>query len=247
MFSGKSIMPIKSAMKSGALACAAIAMAASAAANAGVVIKSSGPSASQYPVGKKIDDSGRITLKAGDSVTIMANGGTREIRGAGTHRVAERGVSKRSTFAALTKQRSNSRVRTGAARTGTGPLSSVRSNLWYVDVTESGPVCVADFSAVRMWRPERELEATYVVANSNSAEHLHVTFAEKTMIADWDAARMPLSENSPYTISGPGNVEPVTITFAALDAVPDNPEDLATALIEKGCTSQLELLATKMM
>lgn len=245
MFSVKPIVSLKSALKTGALACAGIAMAASVAANAGVVIKSSGPSASKYPVGAKVADNGRITLKAGDSVTIMANGGTRVIKGAGTHRVAKRGVSKRSTFTALTQQRANSRVRTGAARNGSG--TPLRPNIWYVDVSESGTVCVADLSAVRVWRPSGELEATYVIVGADSAEHLHVSFPEKAMIASWDAASMPLVEGAPYSITGPGNAEPVTVSFAALGEEPDNPEDLAAALIENGCTSQLELLATKMM
>ena len=51
-----------------ALAGATIAIAAPEAAQAGTVVKSSGPSAAQYPVGKKLKDTDRITLKDGDSI-----------------------------------------------------------------------------------------------------------------------------------------------------------------------------------
>ncbi|MFZ1742969.1 MAG: hypothetical protein WAT93_08950, partial [Pontixanthobacter sp.] len=241
MFSAKAIL------KTAAFAGSAIAATLSGMATAGVVIKSSGPSASQYPVGSKVDDNGRITLKAGDSVTVMSNGGTREIQGAGTHSVAQRGISKRSTFAALTNQRANSRVRTGAARTAGGVASLVRDNIWDVDVTQSGAVCVLDLSAVRMWRPGREAASTYVIASSNSADHLHVSFPENVMVANWDAERMPLVEGAPYTITGPSNGEPVSVSFVKMADEPADPEQMAAALIEKGCTSQLELLATKLM
>ena len=221
-------------------------MAVSGAANAGVVIKSSGPSASQYPVGKKLDDAGRIVLKAGDSVTVLADGGTRVISGAGTHRVAERGISKRSTFAALTRERSKSRVRTGATRGQIGDETLSRSSIWYVDVSQSGTMCVSDMSAVRMWRPGREQDSTYVIASASSPEHVHVSFPKDVMIADWDAALMPLSDGAEFSITGPGG-EPVTLKFAQLEAMPETPEDMADALIAKGCTGQLELLASTLM
>ena len=84
------------------------------AAQAGVVVKASGPSVGQFPVGKKLDDSSTVSLKAGDSITVLTANGTKVITGPGQFTVGVRGESKRSTFAVLTRQASGARVRTGA-------------------------------------------------------------------------------------------------------------------------------------
>lgn len=82
----------------------------------GVVMESSGPSAEKFPRGLVLDDTARITLKAGGAVSIMRQNGLRELKGPGTFVIGQSGVSRRSTFAALTRARPNRRVRTGAVR-----------------------------------------------------------------------------------------------------------------------------------
>ena len=101
---------------------AALALAIPAAAEAAIVVASSGPSAATYPVGRKLDDAGTITLRAGDTLTVLDGKGTRVLRGAGTFPVAAAAgtPAKSATFAVLTMQRSAQRVRTGAVRTGVG-------------------------------------------------------------------------------------------------------------------------------
>lgn len=234
------------------VACAALAVSAAAlvtpeAAEAGVVIKSSGPSAGSFPVGKKVDDQGRITLKAGDSVTILSNGKTRIISGAGTHRIAQRGAAKRSTYSILTRKQASTRSRAGVSRGTEGGQTPQRSNIWHVDVSQSGTMCVSDPAAVSMWRPGFGMASTYVVANASSPEHVHVSFASDSMTTPWDAARMPITDGAQYTITGPDGTEPVAITFAVFDSEPVGPEAMAEALIAKGCTGQLDLLAAALM
>src|SRR6185369_4761891 len=101
---------------------AALALAIPAAAEAAIVVASSGPSAATYPVGRKLDDAGTITLRAGDTLTVLDGKGTRVLRGAGNFPVAAAAgtPAKSATFAVLTMQRSAQRVRTGAVRTGVG-------------------------------------------------------------------------------------------------------------------------------
>ncbi|WP_128891018.1 hypothetical protein [Erythrobacter sp. HKB08] len=240
MFSAKSLR------KAIALAGGALALSLAGGAQAGVVVKSSGPSASKYPVGKKLDDAGTVTLEEGDTLTILADGGTRVIRGPGTHRVAARGTSRRSTFARLTSQRSRSRVRTGATRAPTGTASPTSSNLWYVDVSKSGTMCVPSLSDVQLFRPGGDQASTYMISSTTTPEHLHVTFAKDQSLAGWDAERMPFSEDAEYVITGPTG-EAQTITFRTLAEPADTPEGLAEQLIEKGCMAQLDLLAEKMI
>ncbi len=219
------------------LAMAAAAIAGSA--QAGVVVSSSGPSAAQFPAGKKLEDNASITLKAGDTVTVLTSGGTRVIKGAGVHRVAAAGDSKRSTFAVLTRQRSAQRVRTGAVRGSATAAPAERSpNLWYVDVSRSGAMCVASADAVRLWRPGGAAAAVYTVGP------VQVQFADSARDVAWDVAAMPITEGASYSISGPDGGSTNVIKFVMLDTVPEEPDDLAERLIEKGCTNQLELLTS---
>lgn len=226
------------------VALAGAALAASA--QAGVVVSSSGPSAGQFPAGKKLDDNSSITLRAGDTVTVLTSGGTRVIKGAGVHLVGAAGESKRSTFAVLTRQRSATRVRTGAVR-GTGPATGAADrspNLWYVDVSRSGTMCVASPDAVRLWRPGGETAAVYTLAGG--AQPIEVTFAESARDVAWDAAALPVTDGAKYSIAAADGGSTNVVNFVMLDTVPEEPEDLAARLIDKGCTNQLELLALAM-
>lgn len=223
-----------------AIGVSALALAAPAA--AGVVVKSSGPSASTFPVGKKMKDNDRITLKAGDTVTVLTSSGTRVLKGAGTYRVGARGKSTRVRFANLTRDRS--RARTGAARAGSGEKRS--PNLWFVDVTKSGNVCVTDLANVTLWRPETEQDQTIVVSRSSSEFTYPITFDGQASTRQIDNARLALQEGSEYTINGAGGETATTVTFAVVETTPDNAEAMADTLIAQGCTLQLDLLAKTM-
>ena len=226
-------------------ACAGLAVAAPAV--AGVVVKSSGPSAKQYPVGKKLDDAGSITLKAGDSVTILTAAGTRVVSGAGTHAVGGKGASKRSTFAVLTRQRSGAKVRTGAVRAGGSTVAATNPNLWNLDVASPGKLCVADTGAINLWRADNATEATYMFGRANSDFHVHVTFDAGSSQASLSGEELPLTTGQPYTLSGPTGMPARTVEFVVLDDAPEDAEGLAAALAANGCQSQLDLLADKMM
>lgn len=227
-----------------ALALAGTGMAA----QAGMVIKSSGPSAGKYKPGTQLEAGSQITLKAGDSVTVLDKAtGTQVISGEGTHRVGKRGTSKRQTFAVLTRKSSSRRGRVGAIRGGATPASTVRSpNLWYVDVSQSATVCVSSPEAVRLWRPGTEGDSTYVVANANSPDHVHISFTDGEMDTNWDLERLPLSDGTTYLLTGPDGGEASEVTFKMLPEASDDAEVLAQQLIEKGCGNQLDLLTSAM-
>lgn len=237
----------KSFQSTGLLAGAGLALALSVPAQAGVVIKSSGPSAAQFPVGKKVDDKGRITLKDGDSVTVLTNGRTRVIRGAGTHRVAARGSSKRSAFDNLTRQRSSARSRAGVARGSNPGMPINRPGLWDVDVTYAGPMCFAPGVGVRLWRPDADGAVSYLVTGPDAAEPIRVSFDDSETSADWDMSRISGAGDARYLFSGAAGSPPVEITFMQLETLPQTPEAMAEALIAKGCTGQLDLLGSAMM
>lgn len=228
-------------------ACTAMALAGAAlmlpvAAMAGVVVKSTGPSATKYPVGTKLEDDASITLKAGDVVTVLTADGTRVIRGAGTFRVGDRPKVAADRFASLTRKRAATRVRTGAVR-GDTEETVTNPSLWYVDVTRSGTICLYDLATVRLWRPGTLGTSTYRMFNRDNGAAVDVTFDETVMIAALDPARLPILEGNPYTITGPDNVTSAQINFVLLPEEYNAPDALAEALIAKGCTVQLEALA----
>ncbi len=215
----------------------------SAQALAGVVVSSSGPSADNYPVGTQIGDSQRITLQAGDALTVLDNGGTRVFRGEGTYMLSEQSrASRNRAFASLTRQRSATRARTGAVR---DPLSSgpkTNPNLWYIDVDTAGTICLADAGNIRLWRASTAAESTYSL--SGEGVETSVTFPAGEMLAAWDIYNPP-EAGTAYAI-GTGS-SAVEVSFVFLEEVPRQPEDLAVTLIENGCTTQLNQMSTAMM
>jgi hypothetical protein len=235
----------KSVLATAVFSLAAFGFLGSAPASAGVVVKSSGPSAVSYPVGKKLDDAASITLKTGDSITVLTDSGTRVITGPGTHRVGARGASKRTTFAMLTRQRSGARVRTGAVRGGPAGAAS-NPNLWNVDTSQAGKICLPGSDAITFWRPSVEGEETWVLGSAVSDFHVHVTFDDGDALASLSAEELPLERNRIYDFSGPTGGPRKRLEFVMLGSAPDNPEDLAVALAENGCSGQLDLLSEKL-
>jgi len=226
-----------------ALALAGAALAVPVAAMAGVVVKSTGPSSTRYPVGTKLEDTATITLKAGDVVTVLTGEGTRVIKGAGTFRVGDRPQVASDRFASLTRKRAATRVRTGAVR-DVQDEAITNPSLWYVDITRSGTICLYDLATVRLWRPGTDGTATYRIAGHDAEVQAEVTFDDTVTVAALDPARVPVVEGGHYMITAPDGTTSAALSFVLLVDDYDQPDALAEALIAKGCTVQLEALAT---
>lgn len=227
-----------------AMALGSAVLALPVAAMAGVVVKSTGPSSTKYPVGTKLDDNASISLKAGDVVTVLTAEGTRVIKGAGTFRVGDRPQVASDRFAALTRKRAATRVRTGAVR---GETDTVATNpsLWYVDITRSGTICLYDLATVRLWRPGTAGTATYrITSHGEGAATAEVTFDDTVTVAALDPARLPITEGGRYMITAPDGSTSTAFSFVLLAEDYAAPDALAEALIAKGCTIQLEALAS---
>lgn len=215
-------------------------------AEAGVVVSSSGPSAAQYPVGRQLGANDRITLRDGDTVTVLENGGTRVFRGAGNHALGQSSTASRSrAFASLTTQRSAARARTGAVRTG-GTTEVSNPSLWYVDVSAAGTVCLPSRDNVRLWRADTQAESTYAISPEGASEATtRVTFAAGEMLARWDMSDPP-APGTTYRIGHGGSTGPVAVRFVFLDQTPEEPEALASTLIANGCLVQVEQMSSAM-
>ena len=230
--------PVTSFFARCATAVAALALT-STAAFAGTVVASSGPSASRYPVGAQIGETQRITLVAGDSVTVLDEGRTRVFRTPGTHMLAQRGASTggNTNLANLTGRSRQARIVSSRGESGSDSVTN--PNIWYVDVAASGTICLASTEGVFLWRAARPGPEEYTVAPAGApADGVTVSFRGEEMLGSWDSA-LQLQDGHAYTISGGGNAEPTRITFSLLDATPANPEEMAQAFIARGCTTQL--------
>ena len=210
-----------------------------------MVVSSSGPSAGQFPVGRQIDDNERITLRDGDTITVLDNGGTRVLRGAGTVMLAQQSRSSRNNaFNSLTTQRSANRARTGAVR-GTGTVLAISNpSLWFVDVQSAGTICLPAEFPVRLWRSDTQAQSTYSVTATEV--DTQVTFPAGEMLAAWDLYNPP-SEDVTYTIGHGAGSSAVEINFVFLDETPVTAEDMASTLIANGCTAQLDQMSAAML
>lgn len=221
------------------------------AASAGVVVKSSGPSAGDYPVGRQVADTATIALRAGDKITVLTDSGTKVMQGPGSFRVGEGVTRTRARFSNLTRRNASTRSRTGAVR-GTGEGAPRRPNLWLVDITASGTTCLYDFDRVRLWRPSASEAQTYTFTDQATNMALDVNFVGTEAMRALDPEGLKLTDGSSYTIWGPKTAEEASQEAGAMPSIsvkfvsmPDDirqPDLLAQALAERGCMTQLSLL-----
>lgn len=211
-----------------------LAAGASAAANV-LVVRSSGPSAGNYPPGRSLPDSAAIALGRGDMVMILGQSGTRTFTGPGTFSAngPVRASGPAAAYAGLGR-----RQRLGASR---DPLGEPRTpSVWHVDATRSGNVCLKDMAQVSLWRPDASRAARLTIGGSGEADGTF-QWSEGQATFDWPAT-LPVAPGTEYRLHWEGAAEPVRLRFAALGAAPEDAQQMAGALIANGCQAQLDRL-----
>jgi hypothetical protein len=217
----------------GAVALAALFAAAPAAANV-LVVRSSGPSAGAYPVGRSLPDNAQITLRAGDSLVVLGPAGTRAFRGPGTFSPGTVARAGARTIASSDGRR----ARIGAVRSaGIVPRGPT---IWHVDVTQSGTFCLASARNVMLWRPDASTRTTLTLTGPG-ARPRPVTWAAGRATLAWPAGA-PIASGSTYSFGQSGVAVPTQITFRVLASEPADLEGVAAALIANGCQDQLDVL-----
>lgn len=207
--------------------------AASAAANV-LVVRSSGPSAKNFPAGRSLPDNARIPLQAGDTVVLLSSAGTRTFRGPGTFSPAQAVQAGPRTV-----QGNSGRARVGAVRSA-GILPSGPTTIWHVDVSTGGTMCLANASGVMLWRPDPARQATVTIIGHDGASH-EVVWPAGSATAPWPAS-LPIADGASYQLRQAGTAVPTRVTFKTLRAVPNDVQGVAEALIQNDCPEQLELL-----
>lgn len=202
-----------------------------------IVVRASGPSATMYPPGKAIT-AAAITLKPGDTLVLLDAKGTHTLSGAGVHAIAGGTASVApSALGALIRSSGARQVRTGAVRGAlTGPAKS--PNLWYVDASRGGTMCVTDPAATNVWRPDMTSAASYSIWSGG--KNVPLDFAAGQSVRPWPA-QLPLTAGARYRLAAP-NGAPVEIVVQPIGNAGDSADAVGAALIAKGCTRQLDQL-----
>ena len=222
------------------LAAAALTAALAGTALAGpVVVRAVGPSAGAYPVGKKLADSAQLVLKPGDTLVLLDAKGTRTVSGPGPFAAVSTGTRAGATQTAsqILRTNSSSERRGGAVRGGLPTMDTSSPNLWFVDLTKSGTMCVADPASLRVWRATSDKAADVKVSGAGASGA--ITLPAGATVADWPKS-VPVTDGAEYTVAMNG-MAPAKIKFVTVP-MPTNVEDTASQLIAKGCKTQLDLL-----
>jgi hypothetical protein len=227
-------VPNSSSLSRLALAALLVTTAAAAAADV-LVVRSSGPSAKNYRPGQRLADNARITLRSGDTVVLLDSRGTRTF-------TWPRTITASSAVQAGTRTVQGTdgrRARIGAVRSA-GIVPASPTTIWDVDVTQSGTMCLASTSGVRLWRPESSQPATLTISGPGGTTHT-VPWPAGSTTAAWPSA-LPISDGAEYRLSLTGSPVPTTIRVKTLPAPPADLPAVAQALIANDCPEQLDLL-----
>jgi hypothetical protein len=222
-----------------------VAAFSAVAASAGtLVVRSTGPSAKSYPAGKAIPDTATIALKPGDVVTVLAAGSTRVFKGPGSFKPTATATA--ATGTSLGKLMSNagaSYQRTGATRSANSAPAKAPSspNLWYVDVSRSGTICLADVTKASLWRPASTDAQSITLTSLADGKSVPVDFRAGMAVRTWPAA-MPIADGGQYKFEGAGLKAPVTLKVAVVANNEATPENTVVALLGKGCSTQVDLI-----
>jgi hypothetical protein len=216
----------------GAAIAAALA-ATSAAANV-LVVRSAGPSAGSYPAGRSLPDNARITLKAGDSLTVLGPSGTRSFRGPGTFSPSAAVRAGPQTVASSDGRR----ARVGAVRQG--GIVPHGPTIWHVDPNQGGTFCLLPNEAnVMLWRADGSSAGRVTITPPGGRPRTLQWAAGETILA-WPPGGA-LSGGT-YTFAQEGVAVPTQITFRTLATEPTDLAGVAAALIANGCQDQLDVL-----
>jgi len=239
--------------KRGAIAAALLPLAALAGAGIAsaqaLVIKASGPSAAQYPAGRKLAAGSSVKLAGGDVLVLLDNGGTRTLSGPGSYPVtasAPTQVAANSGIAALLSARRTGLARTGAVRgVEEDPRPARSPNLWYVDFARSQTVCEPDLATVRLWRADIAKPATFRIVAANGGASAEVTMAQGQAVAAWPTT-LPIADGARFVVTGDGLADETGLRFVKIDAPAARADAVATTLIGHGCSVQLDLVVSSM-
>lgn len=227
----------------GAVLAVTFGLATSAAAQS-TVVRATGPSAAEYPAGKKLAAGARVVLEAGDIVTVIDSGGTRVLKGPdrftiGARREAERDVL--GTF--ITRRGNRERVRLGVVRGDVGQEGPIPApTVWLLEWRQPGPFCYTGDGRLFVWRQENSGAARLSIKATQGIATTSLAWEDGSRISAWPQDQAPLDAGATYTVALEGGAEQFDISFVRLASEPQDLSELVSMLAQNGCTGQMERL-----
>lgn len=221
---------------------AAILLAAPALAGP-LVVRVSGPSAAAFKAGQRLPDGAPLTLKAGDTITLLDARGTRKLSGPGSFRLDQYSVATtQNGFNELLTQRTERRARIGAVRSVGGTIDGkpVPPGVWAIDTGATATVCALDTTKLSLWRADPTTAGTVTVARIAGGAPAAVAFAAGQAVAAWPAT-LPVADGDRFNTKGAG--ASAQLTIRKLAAAPAAIDELGAAFVAAGCLSQFDRLA----
>ena len=210
----------------------------SAAAAEMLVLRSQGPRAPRhYAAGSRHADTTVFELRPGDSLVVLAPGGTRNWRGPGFF-----GLNQGPAVLASGQR---VRVNAGVVRSAPRQEGVQPTQFWDFDIRSEGHLCVARGARPRLWRPRSASPARATITAASGMSHSIEWPAGQTRAAWPDA--MPVADGARYFLTTAGATQSVRITTHVLaPAAEDRVDQIATQLVQRGCQAQLDtLIATR--
>lgn len=222
---------------------AAVALFGASQAMAGpMVVRSTGPSAKTYPIGKALPSDAKLSLKAGDLITVLDSGGTRVLKGPGVVSASGSAAASSTGFTQLIANTGAKQARTGATRSAIGGGAARSPNVWYVDASKAGTVCVADAAALSVWRPDMTAATSIAITNVADGKTVNLDYRAGQTVRGWPVAELPVVEGAQYKIVDAAGKAPTTVKLTMIGAAPADIQAAAASLLQKGCSSQMDVL-----
>ena len=214
---------------------ASLAIASDAAAQI-LVLRSTGPVAQRLRAGTLLPSARPIRLAANDTLELLSETSTWTWRGPGDFPAAA-GAPRAAPLVAPDRRR----ARVGAVR-GTPGAEVERPNLWMIDVEHPGAVCVPAGAPPLLWRPEAA-EAASTTITAEGGVSAVVQWEAGQSAVDWPDA-VPVAAGT-YRLTSGGD-DAVEIAVRTLATLPETAPETGIALIERGCETQMDLLASRL-
>lgn len=216
-----------------------------------VVVRSTGPSAVNYPKGKRLPANAGVVLRAGDVVTVLDKAGTRVLKGAGSFTIDNAVNRDRGAAALLARSLSNpASVRAGAVRGAPAGGASADMvlpvSIWIADTAQGGNVCIPRGSDLYLWRGNADARSFTWLTESEGGEMVRMQWPPKTAGIAWPKTMLAPQEGRTYRIydeTTPDKAAEFRIVTLEPEAVPADAAALGTLLLDNGCKAQFEWLA----
>ncbi|HEY5070512.1 MAG TPA: hypothetical protein VII63_00630 [Caulobacteraceae bacterium] len=229
------------ALALGALTAAAIALPAAAQV---MVVRAQGPSAAAYRAGTLLPANQPIQLAAGDHLTVLDGGGTRQFDGPGRFLTRQPSAQAKSALTALLSQNPRTGHRLGAARGIGSPTAPARplaapANIWQIDLALPGDFCVAASQPIELWRRDTDA-ATVVITRMRDDSKRTLTWRAGEAALDWPVD-LPLADGEAYLVSTTDGMD-AGVIWRAVAPPSDDWIAFAGQLVQRGCYAQLDTL-----